>query len=331
MENIFLDYTKILSYNIPFIMIIGGRGIGKSYGAKKQVIKDFLKNGDEFIYLRRYKKELQETAKTFFNDINKNEEFKENFKFNKSNFYCEDKIMGYALSLNTSLIQKGISYPNVKTIIFDEFLIDSPVYHYLKNEVKLFLDFLESVFRMRCNIRVIMLSNSVNFNNPYFNFFHINNLKQEYNVIKERNLLIVLPKMESFKEVKKESTLYTLYKNTDYEKFNIENEFEDLSDIRFIAKLNNNCKYWFTINYNNRKFGVYKNYKDNSIIFSNKVNNECPKVIALSFDDLNTSSILAKGNNNYLKNLRLYLYNSSLFFETEIVQAQLKDIVDYIS
>ena len=64
-KSLYLDYNKICSYNAMVNMIIGGRGIGKSYGAKKMVMKNFLKRGEEFIYLRRYKQELQKTSRTF--------------------------------------------------------------------------------------------------------------------------------------------------------------------------------------------------------------------------------------------------------------------------
>ena len=330
-NNIFLDYNKIYSYNKTVIIIIGGRGIGKSYGAKERVIDNFKKRDEEFIYLRRYKQELKKTAKTFFNDISKNDKYKnDNFKYDGSKFYCNDKIFGYSETLNTSLINKGISYPNVTTIIFDEFLIDSPVYRYLPHEVNLFLDFLESVFRLRNNFKVIMLANSVNFNNPYFRFWNIKNLKKEFNVMKNRDILIVLPKMEEFKEVKKQTTLYSLYEGTSYEKFNVENQFQDMGDKRFIEKLNFHCKYYFTIIINKKKYGIYKDYFQNKIIVSKSVNNTCPINIALTFDDMNPNSILAKNNLIYLNSLKNYFNYGLLFFESEIVYSLCKDLIDYI-
>lgn len=48
---------------------------GKSYGAKKFVIKQFLKKGYQFLYLRRYQVELDKvfqkdnSGKDFFSDI----------------------------------------------------------------------------------------------------------------------------------------------------------------------------------------------------------------------------------------------------------------------
>lgn len=331
MNNIYLDYNKIYSYNKNVIMIIGPRGCGKSYGAKDKVIQNFLKKDEEFIYLRRYKKELSKTINTFFKDISKNEKYKNHkFKVSSNKFYIDDQCFGYAETLNTSLINKGISYPKVSTIIFDEFLIDSPVYRYLPNEVELLLDFLESVFRLR-NFKIIMLANSVQFNNPYFRYWNIKNLNNEFNTIKNRNILVVLPEVKDFKEVKKESPLYSLYKNTSYENFNLNNSFQDMEDKRFIEKLNSHCKYFFTIIINQKSFGIYIDYLQNKIIVSKSINKNCPINIALTFDDMNPNSILAKNNLLYLNRLKRYFYYGQLFFESEYVYALCKNLIDYIN
>ena len=43
----FYDFNKLLSYNALLNFVIGERGVGKSFGAKKFVISDYL-NGNEF-------------------------------------------------------------------------------------------------------------------------------------------------------------------------------------------------------------------------------------------------------------------------------------------
>lgn len=40
----FYDYQKILSYNAILNFLNGERGVGKTYGAKKFVVSQFLKN-----------------------------------------------------------------------------------------------------------------------------------------------------------------------------------------------------------------------------------------------------------------------------------------------
>ena len=67
--SIFYDIFKTLTYNCLFNFIVGSRGTGKTYGAKKLAIKRFLEKGHQFVYLRRFKEELDETAESYFNDI----------------------------------------------------------------------------------------------------------------------------------------------------------------------------------------------------------------------------------------------------------------------
>ena len=55
--SMYYSFDDILSRNGVFNFIIGGRGIGKTYGAKKIAIDTYLETGKQFIYLRRYKSE----------------------------------------------------------------------------------------------------------------------------------------------------------------------------------------------------------------------------------------------------------------------------------
>ena len=41
----FYDWNKTLSYDADVTMVIGAKGIGKTFGLRKQCIKDFLRDG----------------------------------------------------------------------------------------------------------------------------------------------------------------------------------------------------------------------------------------------------------------------------------------------
>ena len=62
MNNIFYSYDKVLSYNAFLNILIGERGVGKTYGAKKYVINRFLKKNKQFVYIRRYETDLIESV-----------------------------------------------------------------------------------------------------------------------------------------------------------------------------------------------------------------------------------------------------------------------------
>lgn len=61
-------------------------------------------------------------------------------------FKCDEQVCGYALKLSTAQDLKSSNFNKVKTIIFDEFIIEEgQKKYYLKNEVFTFLNLLETI------------------------------------------------------------------------------------------------------------------------------------------------------------------------------------------
>ena len=310
MENVLNDKTlnntfyytlqRVLSYNALINIIIGERGVGKSYTSKKHVINRFIKKGEEFVYLRRYKTELKSSVPKFFDDIKANNEFP-NYKMNVKNnlFYIDDKIAGYALPLSTANILKSTSFAKVKTIIFDEFIIDKGCYHYLQNEVEQFLDIIETVGRLR-DIKVFMLGNAISITNPYFTYF---NLSLPYNsdiaLFKDGSILVNYIKNENYREVKKASRFGKLIEGTEYGKYAIDNEF--LRDSKsFIRKKEKWSKFYFILILNGKCYGVWNDYKNGFMFISEDYDPNCPVRYALNTQDHTESSILIRVRNSPL-------------------------------
>lgn len=89
----FYDYQKILSYNAMINILIGERGVGKTYGATRFVISQFLKKREQFCYIRRYKPELKKACPNFFDAIKTNNEFEGVSLSSKgTTFYCNDEV-----------------------------------------------------------------------------------------------------------------------------------------------------------------------------------------------------------------------------------------------
>ena len=72
-KSIFWDIDRTLTHSDAlFFVIVGNRGGGKSYGAKKRAIKNFINKREQFGYIRRTKDDLKDSSKEFFKDIIKN-------------------------------------------------------------------------------------------------------------------------------------------------------------------------------------------------------------------------------------------------------------------
>ena len=74
----YYNFNKIRSYNALLNFLIGERGVGKTFGASEMVIKDFLKNNNEFAYIHRYKTELKKAIPNFFDALKQENKFPEN-------------------------------------------------------------------------------------------------------------------------------------------------------------------------------------------------------------------------------------------------------------
>lgn len=124
--------------------------------------------------------------------------------------YIDRELAGYGVTLSTAQDLKSSNFPAVKTIIFDEFLIEQgQKKYYLQNEVFIFLNLIETIARLR-NIRVFLLANSANSINPYFLYFDLclpfnNDIK----LFKNNTILLQYMKNLEYREVKKKTKFRT--------------------------------------------------------------------------------------------------------------------------
>ena len=65
----YYDWNLTLSYDADVTMVVGARGIGKTYGLRLQFIRDFLKDGSRFVELTRHQKQLSDFTSTYFDRI----------------------------------------------------------------------------------------------------------------------------------------------------------------------------------------------------------------------------------------------------------------------
>ena len=324
----FYNLQEVLTYNSMLNILIGERGVGKTYSLTKYVTKKFLKKHRKFIYLRRYKTELKESVPKFFDAIKQEECFNGvEFSTKGNTFYINKQICGYALSLSTSHILKSSTFVDVDTIIFDEFIIDKGCYHYLNNEVEQFLDFIETVGRLR-NIKAFLLGNAISITNPYFLYF---NLHLPYNktiqTFQDGLILVNYIKNLEYRQVKHNSNFGKLIAGTNYSKYAIDNEF--LRDNKaFVRKRTKDAKFYFTLYLNKTYLGVWIDYKIGYMFISTKFDINCPIKFALDIDSHNFDTIMIKcKNSNFFNSILEYYQFGKLCFENQKIKNQLIEIL----
>lgn len=328
---------RILSYNRIFNFVMGNRSAGKSFSFKKHCINKFLKQGKQFIYVRRRDTDIQSTAPTYFDDI----AFMypdHTFRYKGGVFYIDDQIAGYAIAVSLFLKYKSVAFPEVDTIVFDEFISEDRSYLGGKDnpfmEPELCLNFYQSVARgfnrpVREEVRFIFISNTVSLVNPYFTYFNIDKmLKEDTRFIKTDSWVLEICTMREIQEEIAKTQLGKLIAGTKYGSYAIDNKFY-LDSNEFIEVAPAHCFYQCTIKYANNSYGLWED-KTNGIFYLNeKVDGFCKVIYSLDTNSHNERSLLISRSGNVFKNLRFAFENGLVRFSSQRAKMCLMQFLNY--
>lgn len=320
-KNIFYDYNKMWSYDAMINFVVAERGVGKTYGAIKNAIRDFINNEHQFVYMRRTLVELDESFKKLIGPILQNDEFPDHaFKYEGNTLYIDDLPAGYGLALSTSKNLKSASYEKVRTLIYDEFIADGPFSHYLRREVHSFLDVIETIGRLR-DIRVLLLGNAVTISNPYFDYFNLNlPYNSDFKLYKDGLILVHYAKNLAYQDYKSKTKFGRLIADTEYGNYSMKNEFL-LDDKHFIEKKPDGCKNWSVVIFDGQKYGVWINYKSDMVYISKDYDPNHPCVVACSVQDHTESTLLMLGKTNqWIRPIVRAFRNGLLRFENQKIK-----------
>lgn len=240
-------------------LVIGQRGVGKSYGLKRMAVENYLKNGTQFVYVRRYENEIKATAKTWFSDVINDMGY--DVQYRNGAFEIEGasgyETIGFAIPLSLAYKYKSSSFPKVTLIIYDEFIPEGEqLSGYLPNEVVLFLNLYETIARTRENVVAFLLGNSTSFVSPYTMFWDIKNIQNGKGKAKNGLVSVEIIKDDEFAEKKRKTKFGMLIAGTQMEQMNINSEFILDSDV-FVEKKTGRCTALFSIDYLEHSFTIW--------------------------------------------------------------------------
>lgn len=193
----YYSLNKILAKNAVYNVIFGERSNGKTYSVLKYGLEQYKKDKGQIAIVRRWGVDIQgRRASSVFSAINDNGLVKKLFpdfdlvhywagkyylalKDEKGKIiYNDNDCIGFTFALSEQEHNKSISYPNIKTIFFDEFITNGL---YLQDEFIAFMNTLSTIIRDRNNVKIFMCGNTVNKYNPYFEEMglkHANKMEQ---------------------------------------------------------------------------------------------------------------------------------------------------------
>lgn len=230
LENGFLNFKYIYESDIPFWFIIGGRAIGKTYGA----LDTGLELGRKIIYMRRTQSQTDLINRQEFCpykaimanrpglDIRTESITKYNAAIYRVN---EDEdtrdLIGYTAALSTFSNIRGFDASDCDTLIYDEFCPESHE-RLIKNEAAAFLNCIETISRNRelsgkAPLKVICMANSNQLGNPLFMELRLvrtceklKNQGEDLYINHKRGLAVLMPHDSPISRAKKNTSLYKL-------------------------------------------------------------------------------------------------------------------------
>lgn len=191
----YYNSNKIDKKDATYNVIFGERSNGKTYQMLLKGLKGYFKDGSQLGYVRRWKEDITgRRAARLYAGINENGEVEKLSKgeftgvhyyagkfylcnYNESGkpVYSDSDIIAFTFALSDGEHDKSTSFPNIKTIVFDEFLTNRL---YLQDEFVLFMNTVSTIVRRREDVKIYMLGNTVNKYCPYFVEMGLTNIQK---------------------------------------------------------------------------------------------------------------------------------------------------------
>lgn len=193
MKMKFYSLKNILSKHAQYNVIFGERSNGKTYSVLKYAIENYAKTGKQLAIVRRWQDDFTgKRGSVMFDSVVTNGEVTKatggewtGVYYYASRWYfmrydedgkrvTDDIPFAYGFAISSGEHDKATQYPNVTTIMFDEFLTRTA---YLPDEFVLFMNVLSTIIRQRNDVTIFMLGNTVNRYCPYFSEMGLTHVK----------------------------------------------------------------------------------------------------------------------------------------------------------
>lgn len=246
----YIDLRKLLGLGLPWVIVIGGRGTGKTYGALEMVVEDDTR----FIFMRRTQSQLDIINKPQFSPFKKLNKDKgwnigsENLTKNNSAFYHMEEIegklkaagnpIGYTVALSTVANMRGFDATDVELLIYDEFIGEKHT-RPIKYEASALFNAYETINRNRelegeKPLQILALSNSDDLANPLFMELKLvrkaEEMKkkgQEISIDRKRGIVLVVLSESVISEQKADTALYRVTEGTSFYEMSLGNDFSN--------------------------------------------------------------------------------------------------------
>lgn len=238
--------------NISFIVEIGGRQVGKTYGTLDLMLQQKRK----FILMRRTLSEMEFICNDINNPFTAHRDYmteiKKDSKYTGGVYLIshdsDPEYIAALMALSAVAKIRGFNGEIYSDLIFDEFIPENHITR-IRNEGEAFLNAIVTISGNRelqgaAPLRCWLLANSNNLNSPILGILNIMEKvedmrirDQEISVLGDRGIMIILPKSEQIMDARKKTAVFrAISPDSEFARMAFGNEFSynDNSNIKHV-------------------------------------------------------------------------------------------------
>lgn len=336
-----------------FCIVVGAKGIGKTFGLRKQCVNDYLKHGWHFCEVCRTKDEMKVVRQGYFDKLQNAGLFSDYiFKIIGQTGYIarepeKDSEMGnyvekpkwdvlcYFVALTAFQTEKKRTYTDVHRFIFDEAIIDrKDRYHrYLPNEFLVLANLLDSVSRQLPNgeqYRVYVLGNACDLTCPYMRYLGIDRIP-EFGYSFWHNKSVLLHYVEPWdKDERQAQTLVgRMLNGTDESEMVFGNVF-NVAYTGDVAQKSKNARYAYAIKYGEQVYSIWIDYRQGLCYISSKLPKDAINVFTITKADASLDYQAIERTSPYLQMLNKFFYLGTLRYESSAMREMFLTILEFM-
>lgn len=330
--------SNVMGSGCAINMVTGMRGVGKTYAMKKIAIKQYIKRGATWAYVRYFDTMIDRiirNPKHFLFDIIVNDEFTDyDFKCDGTNMFISEKgskkweQFGKMYSLTSFDSYKGSTTPDMELMVLDEFIKEKRNPPYPPNTVETFFNLWDTFDRREDRVKVVMLANAADLVNPFFREWRISPIpKGTSKKFKVGNAQVYYENAwnADYQQYASASNIGKYSAGSSYDEYSLGNEFAQAKGI-FLGPKPKHARCQIALGWGRDNFGVWYDRYLGGLYINDKPSKNSPRAVLMRQDmmpDLymidRTSTILNRCVNTFK--------SGAMTFSTDYVRETFLDML----
>lgn len=333
--------------NGEFCIVVGARGIGKTFGLRKQFVLDWIRDGSRFCEVCRNAAELPFVMQGYFDKLQAKGLFSEyEFKCEKNAAFArrlpfdddnqnEWDCIGYFVALTQFQRDKKRTFANVKRVVFDEAILDRKDKHhrYLPNEFAIFANMVSTVLREEPGVptkgKVYLLGNACDLCAPYLFNLGIRKVPPfGFSYHNGKHTLLHYVEAVGAREREAETLVGRMLAGNEEAKTMFDNVFQDAND-EFIESKTSNAKFAYGIRFQKMSFGVWLDWSNGLFYVNEKIPNNERNVYTLTKSDATIDYQSARKTNAQLQVLVDCFYMGAVRYSSPAIREAFLNVLTF--